>query len=763
MEDPESYCSNGIELLKGGKFQESAEAFSKAVELDPSRPDYHYRLSKALTKLERYDEAFREANLSVTLDSRNADYNYQRTSIMVSMSDFKGALADCERNMTLFPDVVGYHYLKANALIGLNKTDEAKDELNKTIAEDGDHKHKGAAYYLLGDYQNALEEYQEDLNENKHDPDRYRNVGLIFLNLGKGSEALEELDRSIELKPESSYSHFLKSSALDLLGRQEESLAEIESAISLAPHNPVYRKEHSEMLLKSGHLEEALAEIDMSISLDPRAAECYSLKGTVLVDLGRNSEAAEMFKKAISLDPHSSKYHIQEACALRDTKSYDEALEEFDLAISKDNDVAEFHNEKGITLNVMGRHEDAISEFNKAIELNQNDSGFHYNKTVALHSAGRLKEAFEEIDATISLAPDVVLYQEERAKLLEESNGSSPDNKPNKGSELICRNCGKELVSEDAKFCPFCGCENPLAPEERRVICSNCGYVLTATDAVFCPKCGSKVVGSSSSKSGNTTETGNSIQDSDKLISGQQGGRTYDIREIPNIQAFVSEFSRTANLTFTDASMPGNSGVGAFYKDNTWCFMDSAHVMSIAPSEAMKLNYDYARISLNDVRRFRKGSAEYVNAGASYVDARYFDGYVNALKTAYPHFDTSSVFIIVHKSESHPVAIISDILSCYIAPLNPSTLGNVEKTAGPGKEVAVNANNFCSNCGSKLAPGSAFCNECGKPVSSGASFQRSMQNLTTGVSKLAGKGLDFVKGSQGKLNSILFKKRNQKK
>ena len=51
---------------------------------------------------------------------------------------------------------------------------------------------------------------------------------------------------------------------------------------------------------------------------------------------------------------------------------------------------------------------------------------------------------------------------------------------------IKCSECGKQM-SDKAKTCPHCGCENNV------IVCPECGEIITDIKVKFCPKCGVKI------------------------------------------------------------------------------------------------------------------------------------------------------------------------------------------------------------------------------------------------------------------------------
>jgi tetratricopeptide (TPR) repeat protein len=86
------YHTRGDELLAAGKFQQAAEQYRRAMQLDPDSPRLHYNLSLALQGLKDYEGQRKELETAIQLDSNLAPAYYYLARLYI----VHGSLAQAE-------------------------------------------------------------------------------------------------------------------------------------------------------------------------------------------------------------------------------------------------------------------------------------------------------------------------------------------------------------------------------------------------------------------------------------------------------------------------------------------------------------------------------------------------------------------------------------------------------------------------------------------------------------------------------------------
>lgn len=72
--NPYPYRSQGNEAMKGERYQEAYEAYSRYIELRPGEPDMRNALGRSLLALNRYEDAIEHLRIASSQDPENGTY-----------------------------------------------------------------------------------------------------------------------------------------------------------------------------------------------------------------------------------------------------------------------------------------------------------------------------------------------------------------------------------------------------------------------------------------------------------------------------------------------------------------------------------------------------------------------------------------------------------------------------------------------------------------------------------------------------------------
>ena len=135
--------------------------FDKAIELNPTDPDFYYERGRIRKLLEDYDNALLDYNKVIELDPQ-ADVYYSRGNLKKRMDDFDGALSDFDKAIELDP--------------------EFADAYNN----------RGYLKYQLQDYEGALLDYDKAIEIDPQDKVFYANRADLFEKLAANAPTAKE-------------------------------------------------------------------------------------------------------------------------------------------------------------------------------------------------------------------------------------------------------------------------------------------------------------------------------------------------------------------------------------------------------------------------------------------------------------------------------------------------------------------------------------------------------------------------------------------
>jgi len=130
--DPSHFkaCFNrGMANARTGGYQDAAEDFGRAAGIDPEDAAPFANASAALAKLGRHDEALIYAERAVHLDNRNVPSLVNLGAILTHLGRTAEALAVLEKAVAVDPSVARAWYDRACALARLDRPDDATQSL----------------------------------------------------------------------------------------------------------------------------------------------------------------------------------------------------------------------------------------------------------------------------------------------------------------------------------------------------------------------------------------------------------------------------------------------------------------------------------------------------------------------------------------------------------------------------------------------------------------------------------------------------------
>jgi len=97
------------------------------------------------------------------------------------------------------------------------------------------HNDVGLIYYLLEQYDSAIEEFEKSVSIDPRVSETYFNLGVTYSISGRIYEAIAAYKKVLEIDPENSFSHWNLAVNLEKLGRKEEAIVHWEKYIAYVP------------------------------------------------------------------------------------------------------------------------------------------------------------------------------------------------------------------------------------------------------------------------------------------------------------------------------------------------------------------------------------------------------------------------------------------------------------------------------------------------------------------------------------------------
>jgi len=383
QENDETIAGNlnneGNRLLEEGKAREAAEAYRKAVQLDPNSAQWQYNLSLALAKL----------------------------------GDKEGQKLALERSLQVDPNVAATHndlgllYLSDGKMSVAEREFRAALEIDPKFAEAQNN--LGMVYSQQGKDSEASALFRQATESDPNYARAFVNLGLLMARQGTFAAAKEQIQRALIISPDDT-------DALTALGMVEgkanhhqESVQAFRQVVSLRPESSDAHLNLGIALADQYDLQGALREFSEAIRLAPDYAPAYYNKGRALYDLDRRQEALPYLEAACRLQPDYSSALYLLAVVLGASPR---AMEVLNRLVTIDPNNADAHYLLGQNLLRAGKTQEAIEHWEISVRLDPQDLSSLYNLARELAKANNPQaqmymERFQALQKTQQLSDRV--------------------------------------------------------------------------------------------------------------------------------------------------------------------------------------------------------------------------------------------------------------------------------------------------------------------------------------------------------------------
>jgi len=161
---PEYYSQMGNSLCAQGKFGEGIQAFTKAIELEPSNLNHMKERGRAKLRTGDYQGALQDLTRSASLNNSDTSQLMAYALANYFTGNYQKALDNFNAVVRKNPNMPGAVYNRGLAYAQLNRLQEAIDDFTKTLEQSPGHHmalfNRGLAYLMLGNNQKACEDWQ---------------------------------------------------------------------------------------------------------------------------------------------------------------------------------------------------------------------------------------------------------------------------------------------------------------------------------------------------------------------------------------------------------------------------------------------------------------------------------------------------------------------------------------------------------------------------------------------------------------------------
>lgn len=296
------YMGLGNNLQAQKRDEEAIKIFSKLISLyDDYAPAYSFR-AQSFLELKRYEEAIADIVKALDIDGNNKAYWTMLTIKEPEAVDM--LLKKLQLQSVFSPNYPGWPYYMG-LVCEVNKRHkeaiEAYKKTNKMVNDSQLDYRIAECYYLLGDFQSALEHINYAIEADSTDQTRYYLRANIYAELGQIEKSIDDMSSYIELDPRGSYGYYRRGWWKHLLHQCDGA---IEDFIISQSIDPSYTYSYDGMIrcyLLLGDTTKALKECEMLLKIDT-VPNADSNAHFAYHFLGQDEKAIEWIEKMLQSD-----------------------------------------------------------------------------------------------------------------------------------------------------------------------------------------------------------------------------------------------------------------------------------------------------------------------------------------------------------------------------------------------------------------------------------------------------------------------------
>lgn len=335
----ELMVARGDGLTWQDHFDEAAESYRAASDLDPRSVDAWNGLGWALWEAEGHAEAFEAFTTSLEVD-----VSVQGLAGQAGAGRRSGAIENCQARdmlraaLSIDPDYIWAVREIAWSHLEDQDYDAAVTEFEAAlIIDDGNINARyglGRAKMALGENETALEIFNGVLDDAPGDflTEVYRINALR--NLDRNAQALREADRLIKDYPDRASGYIERAFALMALERRSDAIETYQKAEQvLGPNNAVLYW-YADALTIDGRFEDAMEIIDRGLTLDGADYSDHLMKSYIALEMEDYLLARTAAEASLATGVEDAWAHYYVAITMIHTGETTEGLDRFDRAIA---------------------------------------------------------------------------------------------------------------------------------------------------------------------------------------------------------------------------------------------------------------------------------------------------------------------------------------------------------------------------------------------------------------------------------------------
>lgn len=305
----------GNELFEHGRWEEAANAYRLALQVDPEEFWSRYHLGLSLSELRRWEEAATAYRQAIQVDAEEFRAHYHLGQALLALKCWEQAATAYGQAIQIDPEKFWSHNDLGRALSELKRWEEAAASYRQAIQIDPEecwsHQYLGQALSKLERWEDAATAYRQAIQLK---PDWYLphcNLANVLEHLEQWQAAITHYKKGIEIDPDNPECLEHLGRLLLSLDRQEEA-AQVYGQLIRLTSSPQLLMALGEVLNQTGKTGQTDFEIPAyckAIELAPSVALGYNRLGALLEKLERFDEALMFYEQAIANNAADDETH----------------------------------------------------------------------------------------------------------------------------------------------------------------------------------------------------------------------------------------------------------------------------------------------------------------------------------------------------------------------------------------------------------------------------------------------------------------------
>lgn len=203
----DAYFNEANRSIKSQQYQEAAEAFQKAIDLDTSHLAQAYNMTGTFKFIQGDARgALQDLDMAIELEADYTQSYVKRASIHMELGAPEKAFGDFDTAIAKKPDDPDVYYHRGQIYFITNEFDKAISDYTKSIELDPEfvfaHIQQGVAQYKLGSVASSMVTFRKTLKKFPKSPDVYNYYGELLMDQQKFAEAVDKFEQAMVLEKE---------------------------------------------------------------------------------------------------------------------------------------------------------------------------------------------------------------------------------------------------------------------------------------------------------------------------------------------------------------------------------------------------------------------------------------------------------------------------------------------------------------------------------------------------------------------------------